>query len=100
MPRQHGGSRKGIKLPFALQKELGIEERSHGGGRRPHHGSVRGRKEQRKTDRLERRRNLFAHKRSLRQADATDELSEDDVTDEEEAPKASKAPRKLDASKG
>lgn len=59
MSRQSGGARKGIKLPFALQRELGIEAApSQRGGRRVQQGSGRGRKEQRKADRLDERRNL------------------------------------------
>ncbi|KAK5064471.1 hypothetical protein LTR84_000304 [Exophiala bonariae] len=59
MSRNAQKQRKGIKLPFTLRQELGIEEhgRQHHGGRqtRGAHGAVRGRKEQRKVERQEKR---------------------------------------------
>ena len=55
MSRQSGGARKGIKLPYSLQQELGIEGHSTPGGRRGQNGSVTGRKEQRHGERSEKR---------------------------------------------
>ncbi|KIW54073.1 hypothetical protein PV05_06463 [Exophiala xenobiotica] len=58
MSQSHGQHprRQGVKLPFALQKELGLEAKQSNGGRRQH-GAVRNRKEQRKTERQEKRQN-------------------------------------------
>ncbi|KAJ9611266.1 suppressor of glycerol defect [Cladophialophora chaetospira] len=81
MSRRNGGASKGIKLPFALQKELGIEgERLQGGGRRRQQGSGRGRKEQRRTDRLGRRQNLQGGQRhaAAEVAFSEEEYGEDD----------------------
>ncbi|KEF52563.1 uncharacterized protein A1O9_11406 [Exophiala aquamarina CBS 119918] len=49
--------RTGIKLPFTLRQELGIEDNRRLGGR-PAHGAVRGRKEQRKAERQEKRTHI------------------------------------------
>ncbi|EXJ85657.1 hypothetical protein A1O1_06023 [Capronia coronata CBS 617.96] len=46
----------GLKLPFALQKELGIDGPRTGGRRQ--HGAVKDRKEQRKAERHERKQNI------------------------------------------
>ncbi|KAK5449679.1 suppressor of glycerol defect [Exophiala xenobiotica] len=58
MSQSHGPDRRrqGVKLPFALQKELGLEPKQTNGGRRQH-GAVKDRKEQRKTERQEKRQN-------------------------------------------
>ncbi|KAK5193745.1 suppressor of glycerol defect [Exophiala xenobiotica] len=48
--------RQGVKLPLALQKELGLEPKQTNGARRQH-GAVKNRKEQRKTERQDQRQN-------------------------------------------
>ncbi|ETI29330.1 hypothetical protein G647_01783 [Cladophialophora carrionii CBS 160.54] len=79
MLRQSGGSRKGVKLPFALRQELGIEGHSREGGRRRQYGSVRGRKDQRRASRVEKRQ----HKRirGSRPSATEEEFSEHDAGD-------------------
>ncbi|OAP58733.1 hypothetical protein AYL99_07823 [Fonsecaea erecta] len=60
MSRQGTRARTGLKLPFALEKELGLEgtlQPRTGGGRR-WHGLVQSRKEQRKAQRQEKRQNI------------------------------------------
>ena len=74
------------KLPYALQRELGLEvQNARGRGQR----TVRGRKDQRKTDRVEKRQNIrgrgprsYQSSRS-RDDEDQDEGSEDDVSDPE-----------------
>lgn len=46
----------GLKLPFALQKELGLDDNRLGGRRQ--HGGVKNRKDQRKAERQERKQNI------------------------------------------
>ncbi|EXJ84892.1 hypothetical protein A1O3_05567 [Capronia epimyces CBS 606.96] len=60
MSRHNTRPSNGLKLPFALQQELGLEG-SRPGGRRQH-GPVTGRKEQRKAERQERRQNIRGSK--------------------------------------
>lgn len=81
----------GVKLPFALQQELGIERPQQHGSRRPNHGAVRGRKEQRKLERQTKRSNVRGaapKRRPLRDDDAdleSDGEDEEDVFDEEDS---------------
>ncbi|KAL2423485.1 Suppressor of glycerol defect protein 1 [Exophiala dermatitidis] len=78
MSRHRPGASKGLKLPFALQKELGLDENRHGGRRQ--HGAVKNRKEQRKAERQERRHNIRGSKPHQRR----DEFDEDDSEEEED----------------
>ncbi|OCT47603.1 Suppressor of glycerol defect protein 1 [Cladophialophora carrionii] len=82
MLRQSGGSRKGVKLPYALRQELGIEGHSREGGRRRQYGSVRGRKDQRRASRVEKRQ----HKpiRGSRPLATEEEFSEHDAGDDDD----------------
>ncbi|EXJ59819.1 hypothetical protein A1O7_03966 [Cladophialophora yegresii CBS 114405] len=82
MARQSGGSGKGVKLPFALRQELGIEGYSREGGRRRQYGPVRGRKDQRRALRVEKRQNKRI--RGPRPSATEEEFSEHDVGDDEE----------------
>lgn len=67
MSRLSGGTRKAVKLPWALQKELGLETPHERQGRpRSQNGSVRGRKEQRKADRLGKRQHVRGSKPPIR----------------------------------
>ncbi|EXJ67262.1 uncharacterized protein A1O5_09909 [Cladophialophora psammophila CBS 110553] len=80
MSRQNPRARNGLKLPFALEKELGFEgRRLGGGGGRRHHGSVQSRKEQRKSERQERRQNIRRAGSQRRHPIAEQELSDGDV---------------------
>ncbi|KIV96407.1 hypothetical protein PV10_00279 [Exophiala mesophila] len=84
----------GIKLPFALQQELGIERSQQRGNRRPNNGAVRGRKEQRKLERQTKRTNVRGSnpkKRNVRddhvdlESDQEEDENEEDVFDEEDS---------------
>ncbi|KIW88826.1 uncharacterized protein Z519_10310 [Cladophialophora bantiana CBS 173.52] len=80
MSRQNPRARNGIKLPFALEKELGLEgSRPSAGGGRRHHGSVQSRKELRKTQRQERRQNIRGAGTRRRHPIIEQELSDGDV---------------------
>lgn len=73
MSRQNERPRNGITLPFALQKELGLEEPRTGGGR-GRGGGVQQRKEQRKADRFEKRQNTRGSRPQRRfEVDAEDD---------------------------
>ncbi|RVX75442.1 hypothetical protein B0A52_00795 [Exophiala mesophila] len=86
----------GIKLPFALQQELGIERSQQRGHRRPNNGAIRGRKEQRKLERQTKRSNVRGlnqkgQRRNLRddhvdlESDQEEDEDEGDVFDEEDS---------------
>ena len=94
MSRQNGGARKGIKLPFVLQKELGIEATTRGRDRGGQRGSVRGRKEHRKAERVEKRQHGRGPKSKAQNGDTWQEFSEDDEDDTvqtTQTPKATQA---------
>ncbi|KAL2423480.1 Suppressor of glycerol defect protein 1 [Exophiala dermatitidis] len=78
MSRHRQGPSKGLKLPFALQKELGLDENRQGGRRQ--HGAVKNRKEQRKAERQERRHNIRGSKPQQRRG----EFDKDDSEEEED----------------
>lgn len=89
MSRNSQKQRTGIKLPFTLRKELGIEDHGRRGGRQAF-GSVRGRKEQRKTERHEKRANVRVSRPYSRHTaekdDKGDEDDEDGVDQSDELP--------------
>ncbi|KIW69469.1 hypothetical protein PV04_05345 [Phialophora macrospora] len=82
MVHLNGSSRKGIKLPFALQQELGIERHSGDGRRGRQYGLVRGRKDQRRATRVEKRQHNRI--RGSRPSAAEEEFSEHDVDDNDD----------------
>ncbi|KIW11563.1 hypothetical protein PV08_10864 [Exophiala spinifera] len=88
MSRPNGGQRRrpsGVKLPFALQKELGLENKSQ--GRRPQNGTVRNRKEQRKAGRLEKKRSKgFSGPERRVQDHESDEDEQYDESEEDSRP--------------
>ncbi|KAL6252308.1 suppressor of glycerol defect [Rhinocladiella similis] len=83
MSRPNGGQgrrQSGVKLPFALQKELGLENKAQ--GRRPRNGAIRNRKEQRRAGRLEKKRNKGTSRPKGRVQDDEDDEDEDEQFDE------------------
>lgn len=78
MSRNAQKQRVGIKLPFTLRKELGIEDNGHHYGGRQARGSVRGRKEQRKVERQDKRVNARASRPFWRQAISGNDEDDDD----------------------
>ncbi|KIY02695.1 uncharacterized protein Z520_01160 [Fonsecaea multimorphosa CBS 102226] len=90
MSRQGSRTRNGLKLPFALEKELGLEGRSRsgaGGGRggRRQHGSVQSRKEQRKAQWQEKRQNIRGTGGAQRRFPVTKQGFSDEDSDEDDA---------------
>ncbi|OAG39624.1 hypothetical protein AYO21_06092 [Fonsecaea monophora] len=87
MSRHNARARNGLKLPFALEKELGLEHRSQpsarGGRRQQQNGSVQSRKEQRKAQRLEKRQNTRGG-RSQRGPPVTENGFSDEDSDADE----------------
>ncbi|OQU95018.1 MIF4G domain-containing protein [Cladophialophora immunda] len=85
MSRQSARTRNGLKLPFALEKELGLEGRSRpggaGGGRRQH-GSVQSRKEQRKAQRQEKKQNIRGSGSQRRPSVPEQGLSDEDLDED------------------
>lgn len=87
MSRNGQKQRTGIKLPFALRKELGIEDVRRFGGRQSR-GAVRGRKEQRKAERQEKRTNIRGSRPVSRHAAEEGGGDDDDDFDQSEEPPA------------
>ncbi|KAK5040603.1 suppressor of glycerol defect [Exophiala sideris] len=80
MSRLNGRPLDGIKLPFALQKELGLDEKKPNGRQRP--GAVQKRKEQRKAGRLEKKHNIRGsrpHTRPFADNEESEEEHDEDV---------------------
>ncbi|KAI1609285.1 hypothetical protein EDD37DRAFT_165249 [Exophiala viscosa] len=75
MSRRNGQPRDGIKLPFALQKELGLDEGKSNGRQRP--GAVQKRKDQRKAERLGKRQNIRGSRSQRRLGAKDDEFEQD-----------------------
>jgi len=84
MSRNGQKQQNGVKLPFTLRKELGIEDKHRFSGRQAR-GSVRGRKEQRKAERQEKRTNVRGSRSPFRRA-LEDEGDDDDDDGGEELP--------------
>ncbi|KIW43423.1 uncharacterized protein PV06_04530 [Exophiala oligosperma] len=72
----------GVKLPFALERELGLENKSQGW--RPQNGALRNRKEQRKAERLEKKKRREVSKPERRVEDHQDDEDEDEQYGESE----------------
>lgn len=83
MSRQSDKPRNGVKLPLALQKELGFHGGRQGTGGR-HNGAVRTRKEKRKAERQEKRQNIRGSRPQSRSQQSEQVFAEDELDDEEE----------------
>ncbi|KIX07202.1 uncharacterized protein Z518_01855 [Rhinocladiella mackenziei CBS 650.93] len=104
MPRQNAKPQNGVKLPFALRKELGLESKRPGVRRQ--YGTVKNRKEERKTKRQEKRQNKRGSKfRNILDVDedgsTEEELEEDDKGENPSRPRlAERSAAKMDVRTG